>query len=152
MTGDRRRTGDPTPATPGRWEAYARVTDLTRIRTFVTEGCRRAGASEEAAFRLTLATDEVVTNVLLHGYPARSGWIALALRSVGEGLELTVCDHAPAFDPTTVATAPVSGDPEILQEGGLGLHLVGRLVDRVGYHRADGTNRLLLTIDDARGA
>jgi len=128
----------------GRWADHARLVDLPQLRAFVTHGCRRAGASEDVGFRLALAAHEVAANVLLHGYLTGTGWLAVELRPIGEGLELSVRDRAAPFDPTTFSRIRAGGDPEDLR--GRGLQLVRQLVDRIEHRRVEGTNHLRLTI------
>lgn len=122
--------------------------DVPRIRAFVGGAAARLGASAEAAFRLSLAVDELCTNAIAHGYDGGPGLLELRLRSDGTTLTLTIHDEAPAFDPTSVrppTAAPAGAD---LEPGGLGLLLVDRVIDRF-EHGGDGVgNVLTVTITD----
>ena len=94
---------------------------------------------------MSLALDELVTNVILHGYTDSAAHeIEVALSRVGGDVIVEMEDDAPAFDPSEGGVIDLSGDPEERQIGGLGLHFVRRAIDEMIYRRIDGRNRLLM--------
>ncbi len=96
--------------------------------------------------KLALCLDEAVTNIIMHGAP--SGPILVQLDQGPDGkVTARVEDDGPAYDPTSAA------DPDhLLAElddrpiGGLGIHLIRKMMDSVDYSYADGRNRLTLSI------
>jgi serine/threonine-protein kinase RsbW len=90
--------------------------------------------------------DEIITNIIKHGYESsgKSGTIQLEL-AVGPGwAEAVTLDQAPAFDPLAKATPDTGLALEDREIGGLGIHLVREMMDRVAYQYVDGSNRFLM--------
>ena len=106
------------------------------------------GASEEFAHDLTLAVDEVCSNVVSHAYgeaPPADADFTVECRTHSRTIDVVVKDAGMAFDS---ATAPVPALPDWLargQRGGIGLALVRLLVDSVNYRRIDGHNEITLS-------
>lgn len=93
--------------------------------------------------RVNLILEELVLNTRDHGVVPGRG-IVVSVHSTPSELEIDFSDDGLAFDPLTDAPPPpLSGGLKDRQVGGLGIHLVTRLVDRIEYSRtADGYNRL----------
>ncbi len=94
--------------------------------------------------RLTaeLAVEEIVLNILQHGYRDEEGPIELELDLDPEQITLTIRDRSPAFDPLQIE------QPEIqLLEGKRGLPLVTRMVLSTRYeYSEDGWNILTIVL------
>lgn len=99
-------------------------------------------------FSLSLALDEILTNIIHHGYdaPAR-GTIQLSIRVDGASVQCTVSDDGRAFDPTTVPDPDLDAPLEDRQIGGLGMHFVRESLSALSYARRDGRNVLSLRLD-----
>ena len=92
---------------------------------------------------LNLALDEVVSNILTHGFGQGSGTeIVVRLNVEPDQISADIDDNAPPFDPLT-APPPDLGTPlQERQVGGLGVHFVKALMDTVSYERVENLNRL----------
>jgi serine/threonine-protein kinase RsbW len=106
---------------------------------------QRHGLPPRLVQAVDLALEEVLTNIISHGY-ADDGehGITVRLEARPGELEAEVEDDGQAFDPLQ-APAPDTTRP--LHErsiGGLGIHLVRTLVDDLEYQRRDGKNVLRL--------
>jgi serine/threonine-protein kinase RsbW len=102
-----------------------------------------AQAPDAVVASVLIACDEIVSNILNHGGgdPA----VEVAVRVHGGGVSVAVVDDAPAFDPTR-RNPPDTGLPlEARQIGGLGIHMVRKMMDQVSYERVGGRNRLQFT-------
>jgi len=124
----------------------ARLENLARIRAFVAEACRGAGAPAEDCSALTLAVDEACTNIIEHAYAGTAGGaIAIAVETRPDEIRVTLLDRGRAFDPTAVPTPDLALDWKERPIGGLGWHLIRASVDDVDYEPGpDGGNRLTL--------
>lgn len=138
----RRASRAPAAVVESRLEIESRVDELTGVRAWLESWCASHGVAPEAVQDLDLALDEVVTNIVRHGYgPGARAGIGLRLLLRDDVVRLEVSDRAPAFNPLD-ATGP--GQRSADGGGGLGVHLVRQLMDRVEYVRENGENRLVL--------
>jgi serine/threonine-protein kinase RsbW len=103
------------------------------------------GLSDETAWPLRVALDEILSNIVRHARPGlAAGEIDLTIESRGDSVEMTVSDDGPAFDPLQLPEPDVTAPLEDRRPGGLGVHLVRKLMDRVDYARTEERNRLTM--------
>jgi anti-sigma regulatory factor (Ser/Thr protein kinase) len=123
---------------PGTLEA------LAPIRQYVQQAAAAAGLGEKATYNLSLAVDEITTNIVLHGYEAQeqAGEIVVRAQIDDKALLVAVEDTAPPFDPFTLQE-PASLDLPLEERelGGLGVWLALRNVDEFRYEYVDHHNR-----------
>ncbi|EIP99402.1 anti-sigma regulatory factor (Ser/Thr protein kinase) [Opitutaceae bacterium TAV1] len=122
------------------------LAELPRLAAFIDAFCAPLRPGDQDTLALQLALEETVTNVINHGYRDGLPHTFNVTLSADDSRRITVMvdDDAPAFDP--LARPPVdTGAPlEARPVGGLGIHLVRKLVDRARYERRDGRNILTL--------
>ncbi|QHE85615.1 ATP-binding protein [Hydrogenophaga sp. BPS33] len=89
-----------------------------------------------------LMLDELITNVVEHGYaPTQHGEIHVnAWLSPGQ-IEVQVRDHAVAYNPLTAPTPDLLADIDHRAIGGLGIHFVRQLADEASYARVRENGR-----------
>ncbi|MER6200981.1 anti-sigma regulatory factor [Streptomyces sp. NPDC001586] len=128
-------------------EVPATVGALGDIAAFVLRLAGRAGLGKSATYRIRLAVDELATNIVMHGYRGGGGRITVRGRAGPGGVQITIEDAAPAFDPVEGRLPPAPGvPPEDRRIGGLGIHLALTSVDEFGYAHRDGRNISTLTV------
>ena len=94
---------------------------------------------------LQVAVDEVVTNAITHGYaPGARGEIAVRLRRRPDAILLEIEDDGVPFDPLQAPPPNLGLPAEERPIGGLGIHFVRNLMDKVSYARRNGRNLLKL--------
>ncbi len=115
---------------------------------FVHELASEANLADDLAHRLRLATDELVTNVLTHGYAdGETGELELEGAVDPDRVWLRIVDTAAPFDPTVVPDPPDLDRP--LSErapGGLGLFLARTAVHDISYQWCRGRNITTITL------
>lgn len=122
-----------------------RLDELDRLHAFVAQFSSTSGLSTEIAFALTLAIEELVTNVILHGYEDAAEHAILVSLSLEAGTVVVALeDDGRSFDPTQTLAVDLSLDPQQREIGGLGLHFVRRTMDEMTYHRSGNRNHLLM--------
>jgi serine/threonine-protein kinase RsbW len=96
-------------------------------------------------YAINLAIDELVTNIILYGYddPANQE-IVVRLETEGDALRATITDTGREFDPCSVPPPDLTLPLEERTLGGLGVHLVRSLMDRLEYSRHEGKNVLTI--------
>ncbi len=98
-----------------------------------------AGAPMAVASAVMIAADEVLSNVVDHGGAAAVQVTA----GVRDGrVTVEVVDDGVAFDPTAAAAPDTGLGVDEREIGGLGVHLVRKLMDDVAYQREGDRNRL----------
>jgi serine/threonine-protein kinase RsbW len=120
------------------------MADLPRIGEFIEGACEQAGIAPAARFDVLMAVDEACSNVFEHAYSCRTGEVHLSFETRDGDLLIAVRDRGRAFNPAGVP-APDMGLP--LEErpiGGLGLHLMRRLMDDVTFSFSPEHGNLLV--------
>lgn len=122
-----------------------RIEAVASVTTFVKEFCEDWGVNSDLMFNLTLALEEVTTNVIMYAFPTEEvhTFDVIALRKDDE-LILVVEDSGLPFDPTQVPEADISLPAEERPIGGLGIFLVRKIMDSVEYKREGDKNVLTL--------
>ncbi|KEF41381.1 MAG: hypothetical protein ER33_11715 [Cyanobium sp. CACIAM 14] len=105
----------------------------------------------ETAGKLELCLNEVLANLIDHAGAGPSSppvQLSLELADCGDRAlaTLTICDAGEAFDPLSVSHGPLPRSLQEAEPGGLGLLLVRRFMDELGYERADGRNVLRMGV------
>jgi serine/threonine-protein kinase RsbW len=114
---------------------------LGRVETLLAA----AGLDEQAVFHLRLALDELITNSIMHGFPAGGEHLIdleVSIRSKQVAVELS--DDGVPFDPSRPTAPVLSGPAEERPIGGLGLHMVQQLIPMLNYRHARGRNLVSL--------
>lgn len=135
------------------WEGGARAENLGKVRAFVEDACREAGADPQACFDLKLAVDEACTNIVEHGYAGMPpGDMRVSIASDGERLTVVITDRGRSFDPARIAPPDLKADCDRRASGGLGWHLIRSTVDEFQYATDAGQGNRLTLVKQARGS
>ncbi len=119
--------------------------ELRRLAAWVDEFATTLDLGEPMRGELQVALEEVVSNVIKHGY--RDGGahtFTVTLSADADFVTAVVTDDAPAFDPLARAEVDIAQPLEDRPIGGLGIHLVRHLMDTVDYERRGAENVLTL--------
>jgi len=113
-----------------------------RIERFLHEN----KISESIINKLLLCVDELITNIIGHAYTDdQEHAVSLECRIFESHIELELRDDGIAFDPTSQTRPNVIKSIEDREVGGLGIHLVTTIMDRVEYVR-EGDYNVLKTV------
>jgi serine/threonine-protein kinase RsbW len=120
---------------PSRTEFLATIRDVTRRMA------EMAGFDGTQADQLALAVDEASTNVIEHAYHGAPGrTIELRFRDEGPSLCVEVVDDGEPVDPRAVPEVDLQRYASERRKGGLGMHLMGRIMDSVTFRRGARRN------------
>ena len=115
--------------------------------TFVADYAAAAGFVPAQVAAITLAVDEVLSNVCAYAYPEGGGEVEVrCTHNAGARLCIDIVDSGVPFDPLAVPSAALPTDPAECTTGGLGLLLLRHLVDEMTYRRDHDQNVFHLTI------
>lgn len=125
----------------------AELRQLPALLALADKACAAAGADAAATYAVRLAVEEVVANIIAHGYgPHRSGPVMLALAWDRHRVRVDIHDRAPRFDPANVPAPDLDSPWESRNPGGIGWALVNQLMDSVEHRYDPATgNQLTLT-------
>jgi anti-sigma regulatory factor (Ser/Thr protein kinase) len=116
----------------------------------VTAAAAKAGLDKLRAYRLTLAVDEIATNVVVHGYheAGLAGDILLHVTCTEESIEVIVEDMGRPYNPL-LHKVPDNLEAQLAERdiGGLGVFMALRSVDEFRYEYADGSNRNIFVMN-----
>jgi serine/threonine-protein kinase RsbW len=118
---------------------------LDAIFEFLGEFGDRYQLDEQTRLCLDLVAEELFTNTVKYG-SGRGDRVIIRIEKAGRQLRLEVVDRdAEPFDPSSVKPLAPGAPIEERRPGGLGLHLVRSLVDRVDYDYQDRELRISVT-------
>ena len=117
-----------------RRQAFARRTDaLAAIVVFTGAAIEHAALTPAKRQAVHFAIEELFTNMVKYA-PAGAASIELEITCSEGGVEVTMIDSGvDRFDPTAAPDVRTNRPLEDRQAGGLGLHLLRRLVDALSY-------------------
>ena len=120
------------------------ISEIPSVSARLEEAMGAAGFSPEEVLDTQLAVEEIITNIIVHGYKTTGSEIRLSGRFSGNGIVLEVADSAPAFDPLSIPEPELDGEVDDRKIGGLGIYLVRQVMDAVSYRHEDGKNILVM--------
>lgn len=120
-------------------------TEVARIGEAFDEFAAAQAVPDAVRRSVSVAIDELITNALSYGVPEKGGEISVAAELHPDRLTVTVSDNGVPFDPFAQATPDTTLPVEERPIGGVGIHLVRRLLDEVSYQRRGDRNIVVLT-------
>ncbi|MBP1749651.1 MAG: anti-sigma-factor antagonist, partial [Deltaproteobacteria bacterium] len=111
----------------------ASLANLSVISTAVSEAMREAGMDAAAISGVILAVDEACTNIALYAYPNRKGYIRLQCWLDHGYFVISIEDKGKPFNPCSVPPPRLDVGLNDRKVGGLGIHLMRKLMDEISY-------------------
>ncbi|MEO0563459.1 MAG: ATP-binding protein [Chloroflexota bacterium] len=129
----------------------AQLPSLSVVTAFVWAIATDAGLNQRKAYRLRLAVDEIVTNIVEHGYATTTDpsccLIHIFVEVEPDTISIMIEDAGLPYDITQEAPiVDVNAEPDARDPGGLGVYLVVRYIDDIRYDFVNGhnVNRLVM--------
>ena len=124
--------------------------NLALVRDFVRQFLKPTGFSECEKDLMVLGLDEACTNVIRYAYnhePNRL--ISLVCEELSGGVEFRIRDFGSQCDPAHLCGRPL----DLVQPGGLGMHLIRKAFSQVDYNlKKEGTELVLAKFHCASAA
>lgn len=115
------------------------------FRAFVLDKAAACGIVDEMLFKIELVLEEILVNVIRYGYPGGAGDIEVGCMLMADNrFHLFICDWGKAFNPLAKADPDLTKGIDERPIGGLGIHLVRKMVDEISYQRTESSNILNL--------
>jgi len=114
---------------------------LGLVREVTKKMAEVAGFGEPVAERLSLAVDEAATNVIEHAYKgAADREVELRFEDRGPDFRVELVDTGQMVDPRAVPQVDLDRFVTERRTGGLGMHLMEKIMDSVTFRRSARRN------------
>jgi serine/threonine-protein kinase RsbW len=130
-----------------------RYGEIKRLCEFVGKGAAHSGFDEDAIFQIQLACDEACTNIVEHTYQEQDkGDITVNWEVQGSKFIVTIVDSGEQFDPDTIPPPSIPrpalhvDDDLDVEVGGLGVHFMRELMDKVSYSYRKGQGNVVTMV------
>ena len=120
------------------------IAEIDRLSGLLDRFVADHDVSSDAAYCVCLSLDEIVSNVIRHGYDHDRHEILVHLALDDGQMTVVVEDEGRAFNPLEVPTPDFDRTIEERGIGGLGIHIVRHMVDHLDYRREGNRNILTL--------
>jgi len=122
----------------------AKTDRLDEVMGFFESELEKVDCPMEDLYNLTLVAEELFVNIAHYAYDGREGEarIDFSFDRDQRMVEVTFSDSGIPFDPTLRPAPDITKKPGQRPIGGLGIHLVRKLMDDVRYEYQGGKNRL----------
>jgi sigma-B regulation protein RsbU (phosphoserine phosphatase) len=121
------------------------ISEIPRVNTAFNEFSERQGMPHGVAGKVNVILDELLTNIVSYAYPDEARHEIKIRAELSEHLlRLVIDDDGLPFNPFLVVAPDTSLPMEEREAGGLGIHLVRKMVDEVSYQRRIDGNSVTL--------
>ncbi|MCR5093364.1 MAG: ATP-binding protein [Lachnospiraceae bacterium] len=121
----------------------AQADNLDQVLAFVDEHLEEHDCGVKEQMQLDIAVEEIFVNIGYYAYPKGTVGPATIRMDFPEGageVSISFIDGGIAFNPLEHEDPDVTASAEERQIGGLGIYMVKKSMDEVGYERTDGKN------------
>jgi serine/threonine-protein kinase RsbW len=123
----------------------SQTTFLALVREITHRMAETAGFADGTPDQLALAVDEATTNAIEHAYAgAPDREVLLQFEDRGPDFKVEVIDTGAMVDPRSVPRVDLSRYVSERRKGGLGVHLMEKIMDSVTFRRTARRNVCLL--------
>ena len=119
---------------PSELKLPGELISLAQFSAFARDVALQSGLSEHTAWEIELAVDEAATNVIQHAYSElHRGDVRIVCYRNEDRFVVLIYDRGMPFDPQTIPPPDLVSSIETREAGGLGLFLMGRMMDEVQF-------------------
>ena len=124
----------------------AKIENLDTMLDFIQDSVKNIGFNKQTKYRLQLASEEALVNVINYAYPGGEGDVEIAcdIDVENQNFIMKIIDSGIAFNPLEKEDPDLNLPMEKRQIGGLGIYMIREIMDEVRYKRENGKNILTL--------
>ena len=127
------------------FELKSDLSELETLFKHLNKFGQSTGLSEACVTDINICLDELFTNIVSYGFGDDLEHIIRFTMNLDEHvLTLKIEDDGIAFNPLEKKDPEIPDDLIDVRIGGLGIHIVRKLMDDIYYERKDGSNKLTL--------
>ena len=114
---------------------------LVELRSFLQRSLEAYGFSEVDRHQLTLAVEEVCTNLIIHSHASNpKEVIYLEVKELEKKLAIEITDKGDAFNLLEYEVPDLKKVIEEKRKGGIGILLVKKIMDEIEFESKNGKN------------
>ncbi len=119
--------------------------EIARLSGMMEEFLESNDVPMNVGFAIDLALDELLTNVISYGFPEGGDHSITVHVDVSEtDVTVKISDEGVPFNPLAQDEVDTTLSIDEREIGGLGIHLVKKTMNHLGYERVENTNVLTL--------
>ena len=127
------------------FELRSNPSELRSLCNYLEDFGNKAELPQKCLFELNLGLDELFTNIISYGFKDESEHqIKFTLAKHRETVVVQVEDDGIPFNPLKAGGPDLAQDLDSIKIGGLGIHLIKKMMDDIEYQRAGSKNKLTL--------
>ena len=121
------------------------INELEKLEPFLNDFFEQNKIDPTLLSKTNLALEEALANVIMYAYPENeTGEVKLQMEATDNVIKMTISDHGTPFNPLQQEEVDLNVSLEERKIGGLGIHLIKELMDKVDYEYKDKSNILSL--------
>jgi anti-sigma regulatory factor (Ser/Thr protein kinase) len=122
----------------------ARLENIEVVTAFIDAFLEDADCPVKTQMQIDVAVDEVMSNIAHYAYPNGEGTVTVSIEEKENTVQIFFRDSGIPYDPLTAKAPDLSLSAEDRPIGGLGIHMVKKMMDAVSYRYENGQNMLTL--------
>ena len=127
------------------FELKSNLSELDELCRHLETFGQKTGLSKKFVFEVNLVLDELFTNIISYGFDdGCEHVIKVTITPENGGLCLYIEDDGKPFNPVEFEAPDMSCSIEECKIGGLGIHIIRKLMDDICYERCEDKNVLKL--------
>jgi serine/threonine-protein kinase RsbW len=132
----------------------SRLAEIAQVATWIEDLASRHGLPGNVEFAMKLCLEEVLSNVIRHGYSgAEDRFMTVRFAMPRDTYSLFIVDdEAPLFNPLDALPLPVLNPIDEVRVGGQGIRLLRQFADTLEYEQLPNGNRLRIGFSTAGSA
>ena len=121
------------------------LSELENLCQHLNKFGQDAGLSEACITDINICLDELFTNIVNYGFEDKLEHMTrFTINLDNKVLTLIIEDEGIAFNPLEKEDPEIPADLIDVRIGGLGIHIVRKLIDDISYKREQGKNKLTI--------
>ncbi|MCK9210667.1 MAG: ATP-binding protein [Ignavibacteriaceae bacterium] len=121
------------------------ISEVSRLADIIELFGRTNKVAASSTFEINLVMDEVLANIIMHGFPdIDEHIIEIKISLNGETFSAEIVDDGIAFNPLKSTKDDRGASLEEKGIGGLGIHIIKKYMDKVAYKRVSNKNVLMI--------
>lgn len=127
--------------------------DLPQLNDQLASFFHKHALDDQHLFKFQLACDEMITNIISYAFMDNQQQQLIYIELIKDDLQLTlkITDNGIPFNPLLQQEPDTMLPLEEREVGGLGIHLVKQMMDKVKYERYQQSNVLTLSKNISQG-